>query len=113
MCDSLSTTAPVTLKPAERVELVIEQLYGGRHTLGRFRIKALTGDAAELSLPAEIVGALKMYPEKRVAATQQQLFDYFAGQDPQIKDLLAKVGQTLARHPCSAASPRTAGGAAS
>ena len=35
------------------------------------------------------------------------------GYDMARRSLLAKVGQTLARHPCSAATPRAAGGAAS
>jgi len=85
------TKIPLKLAPHERVELTIEQLYGTRHTLGRFRIRALTGDANELNLPAEVVTALKQYPEKRIAVTQQTLFDYYVGQDPQVKELQAKI----------------------
>ena len=87
--------APLTLAAGERIAVVVDQSAGERQTLGRFRLQALTGDAGELHIPAEVVAALKMYPEKRVAKTKETLFEYFADQDPTIKKLKAEVAAAL------------------
>ncbi|MFN9914670.1 MAG: hypothetical protein ACK53L_18930, partial [Pirellulaceae bacterium] len=69
------TLRPESLRPGEQLRLTIEQSYGGQHLLGRFRFRVLTGDEAELHLPANIITALRMYPEKRTNETRDALFD--------------------------------------
>ena len=87
--------APLTLAAGERIAVTVDQAAGERRTLGRFRLQTLTGDGGELHIPAEVVAALKMYPEKRVAKTKETLFEYFADQDPTIKKLKAEVAAAL------------------
>ncbi len=89
----LRTTEPVTLTENERLQVTIDQQYGNDHALGRFRVTALTGDARGLQFPANIVQALDMYPEKRVAATKQALFDYYVAQDDEIRRLDAELSK--------------------
>lgn len=85
------TSGPQSLAAGERLQLVIEQKYGGKHLLGRFKLRAISGDARDLHLNAAVVDALKMYPEKRVNETRELLFDFFAAQDPEVKKLQAKI----------------------
>ena len=85
------TTEPLTLSDDQQLQVVIEQHYGAGHTLGRFRLQAVTGDARDLQLPEAVVQALKQYPEKRVYETRQQLFSFFMSQDPQVRQLQAKI----------------------
>lgn len=87
---------PLTLAAGERIELAIEQSYGERRMLGRFKLQAVTGDAAELHIPVEVATALKMYPEKRVAKSRETLFEYFADRDEQVRKLKAEVAAALA-----------------
>lgn len=87
---------PLTLKSGERIALEVEQSSGERRTLGRFKLQAVTGDGAELHIPAEVAAALKMYPEKRVAKSKETLFEYFADRDEQVRKLKAEVAAALA-----------------
>jgi hypothetical protein len=85
------TMQAVTLAADERLRVVIEQNYGTRHTLGRFRVRAVTGDARDLHLPTEVVNGLKLYAEKRTYETRQRLFDFFAKDDPEVKRIQAEI----------------------
>ncbi len=86
------TFFPVSLDKGQRVRLIIEQAYGTKHLLGRFLVRALTGDELELHLPKEIVNAIKMYPEKRTNETRDSLFDFYAKQDLKVQQLQSKIG---------------------
>ncbi|MCE9603374.1 MAG: PSD1 and planctomycete cytochrome C domain-containing protein [Planctomycetia bacterium] len=87
--------APLTLAAGERVAIELEQSYGESRTLGRFRLQALTGDAAELHIPFDVATALKMYPEKRVAKMKETLFDHYADQDEKVRTLQAQIEAVL------------------
>jgi mono/diheme cytochrome c family protein len=95
---NVRTMTPLTLADGERLQVVLDQQYGGSHFFGRFQLRGLTGDARELHLPPEIVTALKMYPEKRVAATRTQLFNHYAAQDEQMTKLQAEIDATLQQY---------------
>ncbi len=84
------TQYPITLDAGQRLRVTIDQVYGGQHLLGRFAIRALTGDERDLHLPREIVNFLKMYPEKRINDTRDSLFDFYAKQDPVVRELREK-----------------------
>jgi len=88
------TFGPLDFAAGERLRVTIDQLYGEAKTLARFRVRALTGDAKDLHLPAEIIAGLKMYPEKRVAALREKLFDFYASQDEQVRDLQQRIEAT-------------------
>ncbi len=90
------TTEPVAFAKGERLQVVIEQAYGAHHTLKRFKLRAVTGDARELHLPPDVAAALRMYPEKRIALTRAVLFNHFVGLDPQVAKLQKDIEATLA-----------------
>ncbi|WLD13682.1 PSD1 and planctomycete cytochrome C domain-containing protein [Planctellipticum variicoloris] len=72
------TAGRVDLEAGSKIRLVLEQNYGGAHTLGRFRVMTLTGDERGIHFARkDIADALEMYPEKRVASVQRKLFDYY------------------------------------
>ncbi len=85
------TLHPLKLEPNERVRLDIEQAYGSKHLVGRFKVRVVTGDARDLHLTKSIINALKMYPEKRTNDTREQLFDFYVKQDPIAQKLLADI----------------------
>jgi mono/diheme cytochrome c family protein len=93
---NLRTHGPLDFAAGERLRVTIDQLYGEAKTLARFRVRALTGDSKDLHLPAEIVTGLKMYPEKRVAALREKLFDFYASQDDHVQDLQKRIEATYA-----------------
>jgi hypothetical protein len=101
------TLRPESLRPGEQLRVTIEQSYGGQHLLGRFRFRALTGDEAELHLPASIITALRMYPEKRTNETRDALFDHFVQQDPQVQELQRQIEDVLARYQAEVMPVRT------
>ncbi len=75
--------------------MVLHQIYGTSHLLGKFDLQLLFGDERGLKFAEKaIANALEMYPEKRVASTQQQLFDYFVNsvrKDPQAIELKQQI----------------------
>jgi hypothetical protein len=91
------TSEPVVVPAGAMLQMELEQQFGSRHLLGHFRIAALTGDERGLDIANEsIAAALEMYPEKRVASTRQQLFDYFVNQiarDADVKALQEQIGK--------------------
>jgi hypothetical protein len=101
------TLRPESLRPGEQLRLTIEQSYGGQHLLGRFRFRVLTGDEAELHLPANIITALRMYPEKRTNETRDALFDHFVQQDPQVQEWQRQIEDVLARYQAEVMPVRT------
>ncbi|HND54680.1 MAG TPA: DUF1553 domain-containing protein, partial [Pirellulaceae bacterium] len=87
---TVRTFESLTLADGESLRVTLRQNYGSKHALGRFKVSALTGDARGLQLPANIITALEMYPEKRIASTKQSLFDFFAAQDAPLRELEAR-----------------------
>ncbi|MGC3970089.1 MAG: DUF1553 domain-containing protein [Pirellulales bacterium] len=94
----MRTRKPLSLADGEHLQIVLDQQYGGSHFFGRFKLRGLTGNARELHLPPEIVTALKMYPEKRVAATRTLLFNHYSAQDGQTVKLQAEIDATLQQY---------------
>ena len=85
------TKGPTTLQDGERLRLKVAQVHGKKHLLGRFRIKAITGDSRDLHLTKEVINALKMYPEKRLYETRMLLFDFYVQQDAKAQSLIKNI----------------------
>ncbi|MFO0902814.1 MAG: PSD1 and planctomycete cytochrome C domain-containing protein [Pirellulales bacterium] len=83
---TVRTREPLVAPPDRRLRVTLTQAYGRDHIIGRLRLYTLHGDARTLQFPEAIASALEMYPEKRIAAVKQTLFNYFAEQDPQIRE---------------------------
>ncbi|MGE3780635.1 MAG: DUF1549 and DUF1553 domain-containing protein, partial [Pirellulaceae bacterium] len=104
---------PLVLPEGGQLRVVLSQQHGERHVLGRFRLAALVGNERGLYLPDEaIANALEMYPEKRVASTQQQLFNYYVtdvARDPQALELRERIESLYRRHRARLMDVRTIG----
>ncbi len=91
------TLKPLKLNDELTLKVVLQQQYGGQHLLGKFRLDVLTGGERGLHLPDEaIASALEMYPEKRVANLQQQLFDFYVSEvacDEQVSKLRQQINE--------------------
>ncbi len=73
--------------------VTLEQLYGGQHLLGSFRLLTTTA-ARPLALPqtsGEIAAILAAPADQRTAEQQAKLAQYYAGIDPGLLDLAAKL----------------------
>lgn len=105
------TVGRLAIAPGETLRLVLEQNHGGQHVLGKFRLTLLDGDERGLQYErTDIADALEMYPEKRVAAVQAKLFDYFVTRvqpDEEIGKLNAELAALRKRHEVQGLSART------
>ncbi len=59
----------------------LAQTYGQQHSIGRFRIRLMTGEERENLAPKEIQPILALAPEKRSAKQNKQLLDHFLQQE--------------------------------
>lgn len=90
---------PVQLESKPFVQLVLDQQYGGAHTIGRFRVSLLTGYAPQQALPEETIALLRKPVDKRTADEQQQLLMLAAGTIPQTRQLQTELARLEARAP--------------
>ncbi len=108
----IRTREPLRVENAA-LRFVFSERHGKRHTLGRFRIAALTGNVRGLHISdRSIADALEMYPEKRVASTRQNLFDHYAAhvaKDEQALSLRGRIASLIAKHGARTMEVRTIG----
>jgi hypothetical protein len=80
------TRQPVGGPGGTRLTLVLDQQFGGQHTIGRFRV-SLTSSPRPLrikeELPRAIAEILAIRPEKRGASQAAALAGYFRALDPE------------------------------
>ena len=106
----------LTQKPALTFEVILQrverapsrQQFGGKHTLGRFRL-ALTTSPRPLKLkeelPAQIAAIVSAAADKRTGPQKQQLAAYFRSLDPDH----ARLSQGLASYARCAGQKRMIG----
>jgi hypothetical protein len=91
-----------------RLVVVLDQQFGGKHTLGRFRL-ALTTSPRPLKLkeelPAQIAAIVSAAADKRTGPQKQQLAAYFRSLDPDH----ARLSQGLASYARCAGQKRMIG----
>jgi len=80
---------PTAKRPWLQIEL--SQNYSGRHTLGRFRLSAITGHDPRLGIPEKIRGILALEPGKRSAEQTAELTEYYVRRDPAVDKLAGEV----------------------
>lgn len=83
--------APVDPAEFKYVQLVLDQQYGGQHTLGRFRVSLMSGFDASRALPKAVVDALGTAAEERTAAQQQAIDHYVSANRPETRELVRKL----------------------
>jgi mono/diheme cytochrome c family protein len=97
-----TTKAPIDTAATPHLQFVLSQNYGGRHTLGRFRVMATTGTDPLLGVPQNIRDLLALPADKRSAEQTAALADYYVGRDEQANKLgeeIAKLKNVVARGP--------------
>ncbi|MCB1229556.1 MAG: PSD1 domain-containing protein [Verrucomicrobiae bacterium] len=81
---------PVTLKEPTEFSLVLDQNYGGNHTLGKFRISVLTTPTV-MTVPEAQRHTLQKSPDRRTAEEQAALVAWFERIDAKTAPMLAQV----------------------
>lgn len=69
------------------ISIVLKQNYGGGHTIGKFRITAMTGTEPGMTLSKDIRQTLSIPAAKRTAKQQAALMRHFALQDAEYRKL--------------------------
>lgn len=107
------TYEPISVVEGTKLRIVLDQRFGTRHLIGRFRIAALAGGSRGLHLDnAEIADYLEMYPEKRVARMKERLFDYYVtevARDEQVRRLRQEIAELTREHEIKFDNVRTVG----
>lgn len=93
------TTLPLEAKEHHFLRVVIEQTYGGDHTLGRFRLATMTGFDPLAALPKQVAKALRVDPEKRSAEQQAAIAKHVASFDPETSGLIERLAKQKAQAP--------------
>lgn len=92
---------PVSSMPYRFLRVVIEQSYGGEHTLGRFRIATRTGSDPLAALPTEVADALRIDSEKRTPQQHDAIALHVARLDPQAAKPIDQLAKLKAKPPAS------------
>jgi mono/diheme cytochrome c family protein len=79
------------------LQLVLSQNYGGQHTLGRFRISAISGNNPLRGIPENIRTLLTLPAAERTPEQITALTDYYINRDPEVGKLAAEVKTLEAR----------------
>ncbi|MEQ8768159.1 MAG: DUF1549 and DUF1553 domain-containing protein [Planctomycetota bacterium] len=87
---AFETKSDLGYPPGTLLAVKIIQNYGGRHTIGRFRLQ-VTGSERPIrisSLPEEVQAALRVPSESRTEAQSALVFRQFIGTDGEMRDAL-------------------------
>jgi len=84
---------PAQTKDAPYLRIVLSQNYGGQHTLGRFRISAITGSDPLRGIPENVRAILAVATEQRSAEQAAALADYYVNRDPEVAKLAGEVAK--------------------
>jgi len=76
------------------LRIVLKQAHGETHTLGRFRIEAMTGNDPRIDVPERIQAVLAVANGERTDAQSNELLEYFASLDQEYREL----SHALRRH---------------
>ncbi len=94
--------SPVGTGTAPWLQFTLASNFGQKHTLGRFRLLAVTGNDAQLGIPRPIRDILAVAPEKRSGEQSAALADYFVKRDDKaakMADDIGKLQQRIAAQP--------------
>lgn len=84
---------PVDVGPDQELEFQMRHDYGGARSIGCFRLSAVTGNLEADSVPAEVVNALKLSPDKWSRSDRKALLDYRTTLDLQSDELSDKASR--------------------
>lgn len=92
-----TTKQPIKSQERPWLQLVLSQNYGSQHTLGRFRLTAVTGHDPLLTIPQGVRDVLAVPSDKRTAEQTAALVEYRAGEDKKVAELIAEVSKLRTR----------------
>ncbi|WP_197167718.1 PSD1 and planctomycete cytochrome C domain-containing protein [Neorhodopirellula pilleata] len=84
-------TVPLDASDHRYLRVVIDQSYGGQHTLGRFRLSTMSGFDPLANLPKEVAEALRVAPPERSAKNVKTIAYHVASIDPRISKLIQRL----------------------
>jgi len=81
--------------------ITLEQNFGGQHSMGRFRIRAISGDTSLLKIPMNVRAALKQASNTRKPKERKTIEKYFLAQFPAYQKLESKFAKLQKKAPKS------------
>jgi len=75
------TGSPLPELKERWIQVVLDQQYGGQHTIGRFRVSIRTGSHPSDGLSNDVLAILNMPAGKRSTKQQDELLDWFVRHD--------------------------------
>ncbi|MEX2114855.1 MAG: PSD1 and planctomycete cytochrome C domain-containing protein [Pirellulales bacterium] len=94
---ALLAEKPIRGDATPNLQLVLSQNYGGQHTLGRFRVMAVSGHDPLIGVPQNVRDVLVVAADQRTPEQTQALVDFVISQDKPTAELAAKVEKLQAR----------------
>lgn len=90
---------PWNLEKDQFVQVVLDQQYGGQHTIGKFRVSTITGFDPLRSLPETVSEAIRTPLEKRTDEQREQIADQVAGMHPEVGKLAEQLAELESQTP--------------
>jgi hypothetical protein len=79
------------------VEIVLNQNHGLQHTLGRFRVTAITGNDPQSGFPEDVRAALAVAAANRSEQQAKAVLDYFVSQSAMVRKLTEEADKLKSR----------------
>lgn len=95
------TKLPLTVDPEVPIVFTLDQQHGDQHTIGRFRLYAITGDHTPLDLPDDVRAILKIAAPQRTPAQTSRLLDEVAKTSAATEKLVKDIGWVRKSEPAS------------
>ncbi|MBI1310646.1 DUF1549 domain-containing protein [bacterium] len=91
--------SPVAVTEKTRLQVVLDQQYGGQHTIGRFRVSLRLGTDPRDGIPADVLAILDVAADQRDAKQSTRLIDWFATRHESTAKLLSSIEKQKAAEP--------------
>jgi len=88
---------PIETGSTPWLQLVLSQNYGGKHTVGRFRVMAVTGNDPLWGIPQNVRDVLAVPAEKRSEKQAAALVNYYVGRNEKARRLAEEIKELKTR----------------
>src|SRR5205085_4177990 len=95
------TKFPLNIDPEIPVVITLDQQFGDQHTIGRFKLHAITGDHAPLELADDVRKILAVPAAERTPAQRDRLLDEVAKVAPSTEKLVKDLAFVRKSEPAS------------
>ncbi|MDA0589430.1 MAG: PSD1 and planctomycete cytochrome C domain-containing protein [Planctomycetota bacterium] len=85
------TEKPLTTRGENWIQVVLDQKYGGQHSIGKFRVQVRAGSDPKDGIPKNVLAALDIDPADRKPEQSQEILDWFATVHEATKKVVASV----------------------